>query len=55
MKSDIAELRGKLYRTIESDGVSSPKVLELSRELDILLLKYYEFCLKFDKAAINKA
>jgi len=38
-KRKIEELKEKLYRAIESQGRDSPKVLEISRELDFYIVK----------------
>lgn len=49
MDSDIASLRDKLYEMMESEEINSSKVLELSRELDISILKYYECLIQSTK------
>ena len=45
MDNEITIFKDELYRMIECEEIDSPKVLELSQELDILILKYYECCM----------
>lgn len=42
MDNELTLLRDKLYKLIEHEEINSPEVLELSRELDIYILKYYK-------------
>ena len=38
----MEELRDKLINLINKEGLSSERVLELSQELDKLIIKYYK-------------
>jgi hypothetical protein len=43
MSLQLDRLKDKLYSMIESNnGLNSEEILELSRELDIYIVKYYE-------------
>jgi Spo0E like sporulation regulatory protein. len=42
MESELTALRDKLYKLIEQKEINSPEVLELSREIDIYILRFYE-------------
>lgn len=41
IESEITQLKVKLNSIIDADLVSSDKVMELSRELDVLIVGYY--------------
>jgi hypothetical protein len=41
IESKIAQLKTKLNNIISADLVTADKVMELSRELDVLIVRYY--------------
>ncbi len=43
IKIKIEQLQEKINKSIEIDGLSADKLLEISQELDILINKYYTY------------
>ncbi len=41
IKDDITTLQGKLNKLVESDGLLADNILNMSKDLDILINKYY--------------
>lgn len=48
LENEITRLREKLDLTVDSSLMSSEKVLELSKELDVLIVGYYNLKSKFN-------